>query len=375
MSQLCFHGNLTLEKFFIDWFGNFGRELGSNVPHPFGTCPEGHEKSRRMFTDSYKEYLDFVRWCKVNQRACWITGQPMRYYGMPLGIEKIFLDFDYKGLKKNQNMTKTKRDKVKKQVIEFVESLPAMPLIVATRKGFHVYVFLRRVYEFKSRDFAFAKDVFGVIGLTLLGVPKLYEQLEVDDKKKWKYLDFSPLGDIVRMARVPLTAHEKTGVICQILDRNLEPTKIRSLDFYRSYGLQEDSVREAAEIVKDYYEIKAKREQIRIKTGVNVFSDNGRSFQGQMRPCFTKRLRSGEMVYQQRLAFLIEAYYSGIQKEEELVDLCRNFGDFVDRISRYQVRYFLAHNPEKFPPYRCKTIERLGWCLKSECQIYRKYSK
>ena len=42
---------MTLNGFWMDWFGDFGRELGSNTPHSFGSNPWGADKSRRMFTD------------------------------------------------------------------------------------------------------------------------------------------------------------------------------------------------------------------------------------------------------------------------------------------------------------------------------------
>jgi len=314
--------------------------------------------------------MEFINWCNREGTACWITSQPMRSYGLPLGIEKLFFDFDYP-LKKNWNMTSSRREKVKQSILKFLEPLDYEPLLVATHKGYHAYVFLRRVYEFEPRNFEFAKDVFGVLALSLLDLPKLYEQLEEEDRKKWKYLDFSPLGDINRMARVPLTPHEKTGKVCQILNRKLEPTKVRSLDLYRAYGLREDKVREAVEIVKRYYEKKVTRERNRIKSGTKDFENGGGRFQGQIRPCFLERVRIGEMVHQQRLAFLIELYWSGFKKEEELVNFFRQFKDFKEQKTRYFVRYFLNHSPDKYPPYRCKTLERLGYCLKTECRFYK----
>jgi len=377
--KIKFHANLTLGNFWLSWFGNFGRELGSNVPHSFGTNPYGDELSHRMFTDKPSEYMNFIDWCIKRGKACWITSQPMREYGVPLGIEKLFFDFDYP-LKKNWNMTPRRREKVKEQVLEFLKPLDYEPLLVATRKGFHAYIFLRRVYEFEPQNFDFAKDVFGVLALSMIGLPKLYEQLEEEDRKKWKYLDFVPLGDINRMARVPLTPHEKTGEVCQILDRKLKPTKVRSLDLYRTYGLREDKIREAVEIVKDYYQKKVNREKRRIESGSKDFANGGGKFHGQIRPCFLERMRIGEMVHQQRLAFLIEIYWSKIKnqrqwsrmrKEETMINFFRQFKDFKEKETRYYVNYFLNHNPNKFPPYRCKTLERLGYCLKSECPFYK----
>lgn len=366
-----FHGDLTLDKFWLELFGIHGRELGSNKPHPFGTCPKGYEKSRRMFTNQPQTYLQFIGWCQTNNVACWITSQPMRGYNTPLGIEKIFFDFDYH-LAKNENMTPSKREKVKKLVLKFIDTLDYEPLLVSTRKGYHVYVFLRRTYEFEVRNLEFASEVFGVIGLSLLGMPKLYEQLEECERKRWKYLDFGPLGDIMRMARVPLTPHEATGIPCYILDRSLKPTKVRSLDLFKAYGIREDKVREAVEIVKKHHENKIKEHWKQVRSGVKVF-EGGNGFSGQMRPCFTERLfKFGEMVHQQRLAMLMEAWASGYKTEEQLMHLCTHFKEYNEGTSRTQVRWFLKNKAGKFPPYQCKTIQSYGWCLKGECPIYRK---
>lgn len=375
--DLRFHGDLTLEKWWLEWFGSFGRELGSEVPHNFGVNPKGVEFYNRQFTSDPQQYLRFIEWCKENKAACWITSQPMREYNIPLGIEKIFIDFDYP-LEKNENMTPNKREKVKSQVIEFVNSMDYEPLIVGTRKGFHVYVFLRRIYEFEPANFEIAKEIFGVIGLTLLGMPKLYCELEEVDRNKWKYLDFGPLGDIMRMARVPLTPHEKSGTICQILNKELEPTKIKSLGLFKTYGILEDKIREAANIVKIFHQKQLTNKWKQVQTGTDQFNDENGRFQGHMRKCFTECLKVGEMKdHYQRLALLIEAWYAGFKTEEQLMDICRNFKDFKDSKSRGQVRWFLKNQINqqtqkcKTLPYRCTTIQSHGWCLKTDCQLFR----
>jgi len=373
--KLEFHENLNLEKFWLNWFGIHGRELGSNIPHPFGTCPKGWGKSRRMFTINPETYLKFIAWCHEKQSACWITSQPMRAYNTPFGIEKIFFDFDYKGLGKNQNMTPAKREKVKKQVLKFVESLDYEPFIVATRKGFHVYIFLRRIYEFQPRNLSFASEVFGVLGLSMLGMRKLYCELTEDDRKTWKYLDFAPLGDIVRMARIPLTSHEKTGLMCRVLNRSLEPTKVRGVELFRGYGLREDNIREAVELVKAHHKKQISKQWRTITSGAKAF-EGGNGFKGSMRPCFTDRLFNiGEMSHQQRLALLMEAYASGYRTEEKLMQLCRHFEDFKESTSRTQIQWFLKNKAGKFPPYKCKTIESNGWCIKGECAKWRRDHK
>lgn len=369
--KIFFHGDLTLNTFWMKWFGLYGRELGSNIPHPFGTCPKGYELSHRMFVDRPEEYLKFIDWCITNKAACWITGQPMRAYNTPFGLEKLFFDFDYH-LEKNENMTSNKRDKVKKMVLEFLEELEVEPLIMGTRKGFHVYVFLRKIYEVEEVNLNFAKEVFGVLCLSQIKINKLYQELNDDDREKWKYLDFDPLGDIMRMARVPLTPHEKTGTICQILDRNLEPTKVRDIDLFKGYGLREDVIREAVETVKTFHKRKIVKEWGQVDRGAKSFCKPNGEFHGQLRPCFTERLRLGEMQHQQRLALLLEMWWSGYKTKETMLQICRQFKDFNERKSMTQINDFFNHERWKFPPYRCDTIKSHGWCLKGECPLYKK---
>ena len=368
--KIFFHGDLTLNKFWTTWFGIQGRELGSTVPHGFGIHPKDYKESHRMFTNDPKVYLQFIDWCIENKNACWITSQPMRAYNTPFGLEKLFFDFDYH-LKENEVMTPAKREKVGSMVTKFVEELEVEPLIVGTRKGFHVYVFLRKVYEVEERNIEFAKEVFGVLCLSQIKINKLYQELSEEDRDKWKYLDFSPLGDIMRMARVPLTPHEKTGAICQILDGNLKPTKVRDLDLYKGYGLREDAIREAVETVKTYHKRKIVKEWGQIDRGAkSLYKTNG-EFKGQLRPCFTERLKLGEMQHQQRLALLTEMWWSGYKTKEAMLQVCRQFKDFTEKESMNQINDFFKHERWKFKPYRCDTIKSHGWCLKSECSMFR----
>lgn len=306
----------------------------------------------------------------VNKSACWITSQPMRAYNTPLGLEKLFFDFDYH-LKENENMTPTKRKKVDDMTLQFIEELDEEPLIVRTRKGNHVYVFLRRIYEFDERNTEFAKEVFGVLCLSRLKIWKVYSELTENERKKWKYLDFNPLGDIMRMARVPLTPHEKTGVICQILDRNLKPTKVRDIDLFKAYGLREDVIKETVEIVKTYHKQKAIDELKRVEVGTKSFYDPNGEFKGQMRPCFIERLKLGEMKHQQRLALLLEMWWSGYKTKEAMLQICRQFKDFNEKESMNHINDFFRHERWKYKPYKCSTLKSHGFCLKSECPFYK----
>jgi len=370
-----FHADMNLKRFWLQWFGILGREIGSD----FNSLPPELRKDlppSRNWTDNPNDLLDFIE--KYNGKyAIFLTAQPMRYIrtkgrrliGEAMGIEKLFFDFDYDAmLKKKKEVSPEKIEKLKKlvqqEVKDFVSRLdPYIPLIVQTRKGYHVYIFLRRIYTFEKKDFDFAKEVYKELQMRII-------------QGEYKTLDMHIIGDIMRFSRVPLSIHQKSGKACQIVNANLKADKIRSLDFYRAYGIPESVVEMVVRSVQRKMRERHEREEERVKeAGSRMLGSNGR-FTGTIRPCFKKKLDDGEMCHGQRLALLVEAYNSGLHTEDALVDLFRSFKDFKEETTRYQVRWFLDHQPDKYPPYRCSTIMEKNWCLENKCPLYnRKLNK
>ena len=140
MIGIEFHEDMTLEKFWSQWFG-LGRELGSNVAHSFGLHPHGAPESHRMFTTEFKVFLDFIEWTKQNRVACWCSTQPMRDYGLPFGLEKIVYDFDYPlDKKKGEEMDKDKKEEVRVAAMRFAQFIsPKQPFVIETYKGFEPF--------------------------------------------------------------------------------------------------------------------------------------------------------------------------------------------------------------------------------------------
>jgi len=420
-----FHGNLDLKKFYLDWFGPLDRVIGTKggktVPSKIPT---------RRWTDNPNDLIKHIKMCAEEHepnefcRACFISSQPMRNTGRQrkdgtiageaCAIEKLFFDFDDDTrycpncdiyIKKDPKLEKEKKrkkmeeflvisdengiktkiyikklnfwgkkgnicpkcgtncsekprlDVVKKEVKDFVRDIKQEVFIVETRKGYHVYIFLRQIWNFDAKNFDVAKEIYR-------------ELQEMYINKDYEFMDERILGDLMRFARVPLTIHEKTGKICQIVDRNLKPTKVRNLEYFRTYGITSETIRNIIEIIMQRRYKAFEKEKETIEKMKEPTNENGK-FQGQIRPCFKKRMEQGEMNHAQRLAWLSEIYHSGYNTKEKILALCKCFNDFNKKKSMQQINDYFNHERWTWKPYKCSTIISKGWCLESDCPIWR----
>jgi len=173
--KIQFHENLTLDQWFADWFGYYkGREIGT---------------PQRFFTSNPNVLAEKVKYCAVNKLPCFMSVQPYSRKDTPCAIEKLFFDFDYahKNEKITEKETEQRKKELKEEVKQFVKMLSfegrrIKPLIVKTRRGYHVYVFLDQTYEFSPRDLDFARSVYRRLCMTFLD--------RIDSKYKALY-DFS----------------------------------------------------------------------------------------------------------------------------------------------------------------------------------------
>jgi DNA primase large subunit len=72
-----------------------------------------------------------------------------------------------------------------------------------------------------------------------------------------------------------------------------------------------------------------------------------------------------------RIAISRECLIAGFQIKE-IVDLFKTQSDFDAGKSRYYIEYLAA---DPYPPFKCKTIEELCFCLGDSCPFYRKVVK
>jgi len=321
----------------------------------------------------------------------------MREYGKPMAIEKLFFDFDDDSkhcqgcdeyiLKDNLDKgqcPKCKTDCIDKPRLEIVaqevlrflaiveknckaqkDKFNPIPFIVQTYKGYHVYYFLSKVCEFSPIRYNEFKELYETL-----------QKLLVGNRMDYQFMDSLIVGDLNRMARVPLTPHEKSGQICEILDEKLQKTKIRSPNFYRNYGIPLSFVRKAIKIMernrtREYNQEKSimKEMENKVKNG----NGNGIESGHGIRPCFLERMKRKEATHAMRLAWLPEIYYNGYNTPEKMLELCREtWSDFNEKISRDQIEYWFKHELYLYHPWKCSTIRRKNWCLgEEECRNLR----
>ncbi len=332
--------HITKEQFLVEFFGSFGRDLGN---------PE------RWFTDNPNDIFSFIEECAQNKAPAFISVQPEKGKAQPIGIEKIFFDFDY--CKKSDSLTKAETQKRKSELQDEVKyflkqlgTLNIKPLVIKTRRGYHVHVFFDSVYEI-NRELEFWKQVYKQL------------QLELLQDHDYRFIDYVVVGDINRICRIPFSIHEKSSEECIIVNSNLEEDKVRSVDYFKLYGFKQKDIMLAMDRAREFRKaLKEKRMNYVPKT-LSFESSEG------IRSCFVKALNSGEMCHQQRLALLQEAYALGFHSPESIIDLFRCLNDFDDSITRYQVNWFFTNEVDKkeVRPYSCRTIQRYGWCLGEEC--------
>lgn len=268
LSEKTPKNHVTKEEFLLDFFGSFGRDLGN---------PE------RWFTDNPTDLFLFIEECAENRAPAFMSVQPEKDKACPLGIEKVFFDFDY--CKNSDVLSETeiqeRKAELRAEVKCFLKQLDCQnikPLVIRTRRGYHVHVFFDSVYEI-NQELDFWKQV--------------YKQLQVElmQDHNYKFIDYAVIGDINRMCRIPFSIHEKSGEECLIVDSRLEEDKVRSVEYFKLYGLKQKDIVTAMDKAREF---RKALEEKRIK-----YASRNLAFEGSdgIRPCFVKALSSGEMCY------------------------------------------------------------------------------
>jgi len=305
-------------NFLGQWFGLAGgREVGT---------PE------RAYIDNYKDLIAIIEECKQRLLPCYLSVQPYRGRNRPCALERLFFEFD------SEDLERAWRDAVAlaEALRRFYDVEPL--LVFSGRKGYHVYAFLAKTVQFEPNQLDLAKQAYKELQLRILKGLNL------------PTLDKTALGDVKRLARCPLSIHEKTGSLCVpvTLERK-QPFIPLDLDAYRT--LDPSLLTPIIKELKD----KGKLQSAPAKPNLKIKN-------GRIRPCIQAALEKpleGGAGHLMRLAIAREFLNAGYSVDE-IVPLFRNQSDFKPEKTRYYVEHAAKH-PTK--PFTCRKIRELGYCL------------
>jgi hypothetical protein len=261
----------------------------------------------------------------------------------------LFFDFDCKeDLNKAWTEARTFADVISKYY-------KTKPLIAFSgNKGYHVYIFLENVLTLPTWSLAFVKQIYETLQNKLLrGL-------------KFETLDPVVVGDIKRLARIPYTVHEESNKLCVPLTTAHQFMELQTLDIFRESGLNTDILNSVCQEVESQNYLEQILAKSRVKHTIK-FNTNHR-----IRPCIETAvglpLHNGTG-HKMRIAIVAE-YSNKDASLDQIVDLFRTQIDFGDGSkTRYYVQNLIR---KKYKPFKCKTIQELGFCLGNSCPTYKR---
>jgi hypothetical protein len=316
------------EGFWLEWFGGHaGREAGK--PH-------------RKFLETSSDFIPYVQECMTQGSPCYLSVQPYRGPNQVYGLERLFFDFDSKA-------DPPDLDKAWNEALNFVDALHKYYgvrslLVFSGRKGYHVHAWLWQTIEVRPNQEVWAKAIYKTLQ------DKLLKGLH------YETLDPEVLGDIKRLARVPYTVHEKSSQICIPLTENREKLWLpgSSLEEYRRKGLGPDLFQAVVKEVKTEERIRQKLQALRKREGKKYVGK-------EVRPCIEAVLQNPDLTHKMRVALVAEYHKAGLS-QDEIETLFTTRPDYEAKRTKYQISHILRGG---YSPFRCSTIQTLGFCLPS----------
>jgi hypothetical protein len=300
------------ERFWVDWFGLEGREVGA----PY-----------RSFCPGREGFLRFVDRCQATRAPCYLSVNPYRDRDRVAGLEKLFFDFD----------CADDPGRAFAEAADFARQLEThyrvAPLLVFSgRKGYHVYAYLWNTVTFDVERESFAKAVYRRVANLLL------------DGLTYETLDRQSLGDVKRLARVPYTTHPGSGQQCHPVDPsgNRLPPMAINVAAYQRQGL-DDVVFETA--VAQVQRRERRRQWVRtprverVRPKVLVLIEQGPSGKGH---------------HHENLVILFELINAGYPDAEIHAVFQRIFGERYDAgTTQYNIDYARRRG---YRPFRLENI-------------------
>ncbi|MEM2026856.1 MAG: hypothetical protein QXT30_03735 [Candidatus Bathyarchaeia archaeon] len=329
---------MSLSGFYRDWFGiHGGREILLSYS----------EKAKdRLFITSSEELEDYVELCREAGAPAYVSVQPYQSKDQPLGIEKLFFEFDCpEDLRRAWLDAKQLAD----NIIRYYDAIPLLKF--SGRKGYHVDVFLKQVVAFNpnAHPLEFVKAVY----------ERLQEKILLG--LSLPTLDRQVIGDVKRLERVPYSTHEATGQLCQPVDLEGKPLSPEecNLEEYRRNGLSPKLLENVVHELQGEEKWRALYRE-RSMAHINLNKDK------RIRPCIQAALNQplhGGAGHLMRLA-IVREYQAAGYGVEQIIPLFQNQTDFDERKTRYYVEHAFQ---KRTPPFKCSTIKSLGFCLSEKC--------
>lgn len=326
-----------IDAFWREMWGGEGRELGNPYREYFKTCPE-----------------DLGLWIRENEEAgrpSYISVNTYSDRDRVSRISELFFEFD----------SKEEPPDLMEVWIEakgFAGSLEThygvKPLIVFSgRRGFHIHLFLQHHIGW---------------GLSQDHLTQLYRELSrmILRGVGLKTLDPSPVGDVKRLARLPYTVHEGSGLLCVPVDAGLHPVLLMPgwSHCYRGHGIDEELVRLAVRHIDEKILNWALKPRRLVRHGMD------KSLRG-LRPCVRDFLEGGDIHAVPRLMLVaaVAEMHSHGYSGEEIIQAFSKLRGYDERETRYQVNHIIGRG---YKPSKCVTIKGFGCCLGPECPRYRR---
>jgi hypothetical protein len=303
-------------QFWKAWFGLTGREVGM----PF-----------RTYCQDEQAFLAFINSCMNRQNPSYVSVNPYSARNQLYGLEKLYFDFD---CREDPNRAWIEAQDFAHVLIERFRVKPL--LVFSGMKGYHVYVWLWNVVTITSNEAWFIKNV----------CQQLQQQLL--HELHYHTLDFTPLGDVKRLARIPYTLHQESKQRCQPVFLSHDPRSPSSIDLeeHRRHGITQTFF---SQVVKAVQQAHHQLTQKRKKYDRRVLS----RIRAPIQQLMDRALRGERLGHMQRLAVACELIALR-WRDDDICEIFRLQEDFNMTTTLYMIRH------ARKMKYRPFTIERLN---------------
>ena len=318
MSQ-GFSVSLEMRREFVwEWFGEGPRSLGT----PEQRLIEGPE--------AIYPYLE------QRERPVWISVSTYNSDRTVRSFDRLFFDFDSPSLEDAWRDAHAFSENLRRLLD--VQGL----LVYSGKKGFHYYGFLEAP----------------VNGLREAQLKELYRELQtmLIGGHTYPTLDRAVLGDVKRVARVPLSYHQGSGSLVVPLDgsRRFVLPLPGFMEGLRRCGIRGGLVELAQRRIE-----RRRRAEFEERERKPCRARGYRDCR-ELRPCMEAVLNAADTHGPQqklKVAACAEAFAKG-WSEPEIIGKFAAMSGYDEKITRKQVE-----SSRHYTPYKCVTIQQLGGCL------------